>query len=54
MVRIRQKIAEKDMWVDGEFMSETAMVKDGLPEYLCPTLLEYSFSMPVSDNPSVV
>lgn len=44
MVRIKQKIAEKDMWVDGEFMSEVAMVKDGLSEYLSPKLLEDLFA----------
>ena len=33
--RIREKITEKDMWVEGQFCSETDMKEFGLSEILC-------------------
>ena len=35
MKRIREKITEKDMWVDGQFCSEADMKEMGLSEILC-------------------
>ena len=32
MKRIKEKISESDMWVDGQFLSEASMKQDGMSE----------------------
>ena len=34
MKRIKQRITEQDLWVDGDFVSEEDMKADGIPEKL--------------------
>ena len=38
--RIRQHITEKDLWVDGDFVSEQDMKDEGISEYLGASMVQ--------------
>ena len=49
MKRIKEKISENDMWVDGKFMSEKDMKDDGYTEHPVLTYFKW-LNSPVNSS----